>query len=123
MIIAVNNDIKSSKAKTIPRDNLTKSDIIITKAYSAGVILNINDYIGETTRKLNDTNNYEQWDFDPTELHTEKIRSEIHKQLKKWKPPKFKTANWSNFYLRFIDDIFLIWNGAKTEFESFCKKY
>ena len=47
------------------------------------LILNINDYIDETTRQLNDTNNYEQLDFDPTEFHTERIRSEIHKQLKK----------------------------------------
>ena len=28
----------------------------------------------------------------------------------------------SNFYLRFIDDIFLVWNGTKTEFDSFLKK-
>ena len=42
------------------------------------VILDIKDYIGETNRQLNDTNNYEQLDFDPTELHTEKIKSEIN---------------------------------------------
>ena len=36
------------------------------------VILDIKDYIDEANRQLNDTNNYEQLDFDPTELHTEK---------------------------------------------------
>ena len=30
--------------------------------------------------------------------------------------------NLSNFYLRFIDDIFLFWNGTKTEFDNFLKK-
>ena len=84
-ITAINHDIKSSKTKKLPRDNLTKSereallnlqkrnDIIITKADKGGavVILDINDYIDEANRQLNDTNNYEQLDFDPTELHTE----------------------------------------------------
>ena len=27
-------------------------------------------------------------------------------------------TNLSDFYLRFIDDIFLIWNGTKTEFDG-----
>ena len=40
--------------------------------------LDIKDYIGKANRRLNDTNNYEQLDFDPTELHTEKIKSEIN---------------------------------------------
>ena len=31
-------------------------------------------------------------------------------------------TNLSNFYLRFIDDIFLIWTGTKTEFDNFLKK-
>ena len=44
------------------------------------VILDIN-YIDEANRQPNDTNKYEQLDFDPTELHTEKIKSEI-KNLK-----------------------------------------
>ena len=30
--------------------------------------------------------------------------------------------NLSNFHLRFIDDIFLIWNLTKTEFDNFLKK-
>ena len=31
-------------------------------------------------------------------------------------------TNLSDFYLRFIDDIFLISNGTKTEFDNFLKK-
>ena len=31
-------------------------------------------------------------------------------------------TNLSDFYLRFIDDIFLIWNGTKSEFDNFLKK-
>ena len=31
-------------------------------------------------------------------------------------------TNLSDFYLRFIDDIFLIWNGTKTEFDNLFKK-
>ena len=42
------------------------------------VILGIKDYIGKASRQLNDPNNHEQSDFDPTELHTEKIKSEIN---------------------------------------------
>ena len=30
-------------------------------------------------------------------------------------------TNLSNFYLRFIDDIFLIWNVTKTEFDDILK--
>ena len=88
----MNHDIKSSKTKKLLRDNLTKSErevllnlqkrnyIIITKADKGGtvVILDIKDYIDEANRQLNDTNNYEQLSFYPTELHTEKIKSEIN---------------------------------------------
>ena len=31
-------------------------------------------------------------------------------------------TNLSDFYLRFVDNIFLIWNGTKTEFDDFFKK-
>ena len=31
-------------------------------------------------------------------------------------------TDFSDFYLHFIDDIFLIWNGTKTEFDNFLKK-
>ena len=36
--------------------------------------------------------------------------------------PLLTSDNLSDFYLRFIDDIFLIWNGTKTEFDNFLKK-
>ena len=36
--------------------------------------------------------------------------------------PLLTSDNLSDFYLRFIDDIFLIWNGTKTEFDHFFKK-
>ena len=102
-ITAINHDIKSSKTKKLPRHSLTKSereallnlqkrnDIIMTKADKGGavVILDIKDYIDEANRQLNDTNNY---DFDPTELHTEKIKSEIN-NLKNENLLTLKTAN------------------------------
>ena len=56
------------------------------------VILDIKDYIDEANRQLNDTNNYEQLDFDPTKLHTEKIKSVIN-HLKNEKFLTLRTAN------------------------------
>ena len=56
------------------------------------VILDIKDYIDEANRQLNDTNNYEQLDFDPTELHTEKIKSETN-NLKNENLLTLRTAN------------------------------
>ena len=56
------------------------------------VILDIKDYIDEASRQLNDSNNYEQLDFDPTELYTEKIKSEIN-NLKNENLLTLKTAN------------------------------
>ena len=46
------------------------------------VKLDIKDYIDEANRQLNNTNNYKQLDFDPTELHIEKIKSEIKTKMK-----------------------------------------
>ena len=31
-------------------------------------------------------------------------------------------TNFNDFYQRFVDDIFLIWIGTKTEFDDFFKK-
>ena len=104
-ITAVTLDIKSSKTKKLPGGNLTKSEreillnlqkkneIFITKADKGGavVILDIKDYKDEANRQLNDTNNYEQLYFDPTELHREKIKSEIN-TLKKGKPLDLKNS-------------------------------
>ena len=56
------------------------------------VILDIKDYIDEANRQLNDTNNYEQLGFDPTELHTKIIKSKIN-NLKNENLLTLKTAN------------------------------
>ena len=56
------------------------------------VILDISDYNDETNIQFNDTNNYEQLDFNPTELHTKKIQSEIN-NLKNENLSAVKTAN------------------------------
>ena len=106
MITAIDHGIKSSKTKKLPRDNQTKSeyevllnlrkrnDIIIAKADKGNAvgILDINDYIDKVNRQLKDANNYEQLDFEPTELHTEKIISEIN-NLKNENLLTIKTAN------------------------------
>ena len=55
------------------------------------VILDTNDYTDEANRHLNNTNNYEQIDFDPTELPTEKNK-EIN-NLKNENLLTLKTAN------------------------------
>ena len=56
------------------------------------VILDIKDYIDQANRQFNDNNNYEQLDFNPTELRTEKIQSKII-NLKNENLPTVKTAN------------------------------
>ena len=56
------------------------------------VIFDIKDETDEANRQLNDTNNYEQLNFDPTELHTEKLKSEI-KNLKNENLLTLKTAD------------------------------
>ena len=58
----------------------------------AVVISDIKDYIDEASRQLNDTNNYEQVDFDPIALHTEKMQPEIN-NLKNENLLTSKTAN------------------------------
>ena len=56
------------------------------------VILDMKDHINETSRQLNYTNSYKQLDFNPTELHIEKIKSEIN-NLKNENLLTLKTAN------------------------------
>ena len=53
----------------------------------------IKDYIDKANRQLNDTNNYEHVDFDPTELDTEKIKTEIN-TLKNQNLLTSETANF-----------------------------
>ena len=56
------------------------------------IILDIKYYIDEANRQLNDTKNYEKLDFDPTKLHTGKVKSEIN-NLKNENLLTLKTAN------------------------------
>ena len=56
------------------------------------VIFHIKDETDQANRQLNDTNNYEQLNFDPTELHTEKLKSEV-KNLKNENLLTLKTAD------------------------------
>ena len=71
-----------------------QNGIDITKANKGGavVILDINDSTDRANRQINNTNNYKQLDFDPTELHTEKIKSKINK-LKNENPLNLKTVS------------------------------
>ena len=58
------------------------------------IILDIKDYIDEVNRHLSDNISYKQLDFDPTGLHTDKIKSEMN-NLKKLKPLDFKSSKLS----------------------------
>ena len=65
-----------------------RNDTIIPKTDKGGALV-----IDEANRQLNDTNNYDQLDFNPIKLHTEKrIRN---KQLEKGKPLGFKSSKLS----------------------------
>ena len=56
------------------------------------VILDLQDYTEKANRQLSDTGNYEQLDFDLTELHTEKIKPKIN-NLKNENLVTLKSAN------------------------------
>ena len=53
------------------------------------IILDIKDYIDKVNRHLSDNISYKQLDFDPTGLHTDKIKSEMN-NLKKIKTSGFQ---------------------------------
>ena len=55
-------------------------------------MLALQDYTEKANRQLSDTGNYEQLDFDPTELHTEKIKPKIN-NLKNENLVTLKSAN------------------------------
>ena len=89
---AVRKDIRQSKGKHRPTPNLTKDeikalhqlelrdDIIITKADKGGavVIMNVDDYIKEANRQLQDENCYKRITNDPTKLHSERVNNAIN---------------------------------------------
>ena len=56
------------------------------------VILDLQDYTEKANRQLSDTDNYEQLDFDLTELHTEKKKPKIN-NLKNENLVTLKSAN------------------------------
>ena len=89
------NDAKILNTKR-PKDNLTKGeqkaleelskrdDIIITNADKGGaiVIMDIDKYISEARRQLNDENNYKKLNTDPT-LQRNKLVNDTVERLKK----------------------------------------
>ena len=67
---AGNHAIKPSKTKKVSLDKLTKSE--------PEAILNLHKKNDIINRKINDSNIYKQLYFDPTVLHTEKVKLEIN---------------------------------------------
>ena len=88
---AVSKDTQNDEAKTKYRQNLTKEeimalnelqsreDIIITKADKGGavVIMDVESYIKEAERQLQDDKSYQKLLNDPTQLHAERINKTI----------------------------------------------
>ena len=84
----VNNDLKAMNPKHKQTDNLSqkekealeilrnRSDIIITRADKGGavVIMDIETYIQEAEKQLNDTNYYTMLPHEVTQLHEEKVK-------------------------------------------------
>ena len=60
--------------------NLQQRDDIMTKTNkgSAMVIMDVKDYIKEAKRQLSDTSNYQNLNFDPMVLYTEKSKDVIN---------------------------------------------
>ena len=90
-IAAVTNDISNSQIKKCPKDNLTKEerkalqrlkerqDIVITKADKGGatVIWDVEDYIRESERQLNNENFYRKLDHNPIQEHVNLINNTL----------------------------------------------
>ena len=84
----VNNDLKAMNPKHKQADNLSqkeiealeilrnRTDIIITRADKGGalVIMDIETYIQEAEKQLNDINYYTKLPHDVTQLHEEKVK-------------------------------------------------
>ena len=91
----VQHDINDAKMLNIkrPKDNLTKGeqkaleelskrdDIIITNADKGGaiVIMDIDKYISEAQRQLNDENNYKKLQTDPTLQHNKLVNDTVER--------------------------------------------
>ena len=92
----IEDEYTNSYKKTLPRSNLTKeerialnslknrTDIIISNADKGGaiVIQDVQDYIMEAERQLNDENTYKQIPEDATKMHNELVNEAIDKCTK-----------------------------------------
>ena len=90
-ISCVTKELKLANSNPIPQDNLStkehkalkdlpsRDDIIITKADKGGatVIMDVNDYVDEANRQLQDTQYYRKLNYDPTEDHANIIRNTL----------------------------------------------
>ena len=86
----------------IPKSNLSKleqtaikqlqerDDIVITKADKGGatVIMDVNDYIKEAERQLNDTEYYKKLDKDPTATHAKLVNDAVERFKKSKEIPE-----------------------------------
>ena len=103
-IDAITKDIKESETvkPPIPKSNLSKleqtaikqlqerDDIVITKADKGGatVIMDVNDYIKEAERQLNDTEYYKKLDKDPTATHAKLVNDAVERFKKSKEIPE-----------------------------------
>ena len=90
-ISCVTKELKLANPNPIPQDNLStkerkalkdlssRDDIIITKADKGGatVTMDVNDYVDEANRQLQDTQYYRKLNYDPTEDHANIIRNTL----------------------------------------------
>ena len=90
-ISCVTKELKLANSNPIPQDNLStkerkalkdlssRDDIIITKADKGGatVIMDVNYYVDEANRQLQDTQYYRKLNYDPTEDHANIIRNTL----------------------------------------------
>ena len=69
----------STKERKTPKELSSRDDIIITKAEKGGatVIMNVNDYVDEAKRQLQNTQYYRELNYDPTEDHANIIRNTL----------------------------------------------
>ena len=140
------NDNLNKMERRALSDLQKREDIIITKADKGGatVIIDVEDYIREANSQLENTEFYEKLNFNPTEGYsnivdnrldelTEEgdLSEEIAEGLKTDNPlmGKFEEQfiypairGLHRLYLRYIDDIFIIWTGTKERFKEFVKE-
>ena len=55
----------------------SRKDIVITDADKGGAVVNVEDYVKEAERRLNNKENYRRINYDPTTVTNETIRKVI----------------------------------------------